>query len=89
MLLGRSRPQFQASAAVASLVINLAMLSLSVLLTVGGLVGFKVDAGLGIGERLTWLPSTGMLLSSAGYAAVVVAAVLAFLQRPAAGSLER
>lgn len=89
MLLGRYRSQFQTSAAIASLAISLAMLSLYVLLTVAGLVGSNVDAGLGIGERLTWLPSTGMFLSSAGYAAVVVAAVLAFLQRPAAGSLDR
>ena len=89
MLLGRYRPQFHTSAAVGSLTISLAMLSLYVLLTVAGLVGFNVDAGLGLGERLTWLPSAGMLLSAAGYAAVVVAAVLAFLQRPAAGSLER
>ena len=89
MLLGRYRSQFQASAAIASLVISLAMLSLYVLLTAAGLAGFTQDAGLGFYERLTWLPGTGMLLSSAGYAAVIVAAVLAFHRRPAGGSPER
>lgn len=89
MLLDRHQPRFQVSAAVASLAISLAMLSLYVLLTAAGLVGFNENAGLGIGERLTWLPSTGMLFSAAGYAAVVVAAVLAFLHRPAGGSPER
>ena len=89
MLLGRYRPQFQASAAIAALAISLAMLSLYILLTAAGLVGFTQDAGLGLYERLTWLPGTGMLLSAAGYAAVIVAAVLAFLHRPAGGSPER
>lgn len=81
-ILARQRPQFRIPAAITSLVMSLAMLSLYGLLTIAGLIGLKENVGFGFYERFTWLPGMGMLFSFAGYGAIVIASILAFTQRP-------
>ena len=80
--LARYRPEFRLSVAIISLVISLLILGLYSILAVAGVVGINENVGLGMSERLTWLPGPGMLFSGLGCAAVVLACLLAFRQRP-------
>ena len=79
--LARYRPASRLPVGIISLGVSLLMLGLYTIVTVAGVVGINQNVGFGISERLTWLPSFGMVLSGLGYAAIVLACVLLFRQR--------
>ena len=69
-------------AAIASLVISLGLIALSILMTVVGRIGTGYDTDLGAVVHVTWLPGPGMLFSALGSAAIVIASILALTERP-------